>query len=106
DPDPVARAEDVRHLSKYVFPRQYGLASPFVSSERPVFQPQKAPDYLEREVEIQKKGPCKTPKRLKPILDLLDKVIWKHGKCRYKSLLDMACPSKVGLCCKGVHEPS
>jgi len=43
----------------------------------------------------QNKGPVKTPKRLKPVLPLLEKMIWRHAKCGYKPLRDKVCPSKV-----------
>lgn len=43
----------------------------------------------------QAKGSCKTPKRLKETLCILEKMIWRHGKCGYKPLRDKACPSKV-----------
>jgi hypothetical protein len=46
---------------------------------------------------LQDKGACKTPKRLREILSLLEKMIWRHGKCGYKPLRDKACPSKVIL---------
>ena len=36
-----------------------------------------------------------TPKRVKSALDLLDKMIRRHGRCAYKALRDIACPSKV-----------
>lgn len=70
------------------------------------------PDYSDRELEIkvllldlphqpsnlsQTKGPCKTPKRLKDTLRLLETMIWRHGKCGYKPLCDKACPSKVSV---------
>ncbi|KAH9846656.1 hypothetical protein C2E23DRAFT_872250 [Lenzites betulinus] len=78
DPDPRQQMEQARNLAKYVFPRQYGLTNPFTSCKN---------GYL--------KGPCKTPKRLKDSIGTLEKMIWRHYKCRYKSLLDLACPSKV-----------
>ncbi|KAI0359808.1 hypothetical protein OH77DRAFT_1493323 [Trametes cingulata] len=94
DPDPRQQMEHARHLAKYVFPRQYGLSNPFVSpSHRTSYARQ--PDYLDREHEIKMKGSCKTPKRLKGVLSDLEKMIWRHHKCRYKSLLDITCPSKV-----------
>jgi hypothetical protein len=40
-------------------------------------------------------GSRKTPKRLKPVLKLLDTMIWRHGKCAYKALRDKVCPTKV-----------
>ena len=112
DPDPRKQAENSRHLAKYIFPRQYGLSSPFSPGLRPKEEAFKFPDYLDREEEIkvinvfsnvasppsrkseQAKGPCKTPKRLKHVLPLLDKLIWYHGKCAYKPLRDKVCPTK------------
>ncbi|KAI0775159.1 hypothetical protein BD413DRAFT_471462 [Trametes elegans] len=95
DPDPRQQMEYARHLAKYVFPRQYGLSSPFVALGSHSSSYVRQPDYLGREQEIKLKGPCKTPKRLKSVLDMLEKMTWRHHKCRYKSLLDLACPSKV-----------
>jgi hypothetical protein len=44
----------------------------------------------------QKKArPSKTPKRVKPALDLLAKMIGRHGSCSYGALRDISCPSKV-----------
>ncbi|KAJ7744318.1 hypothetical protein B0H14DRAFT_463334 [Mycena olivaceomarginata] len=33
--------------------------------------------------------------RLKEVIPLLEKLLWRHGKCGYKPLRDYACPSKV-----------
>ncbi|KAH7884432.1 hypothetical protein F5I97DRAFT_1811644 [Phlebopus sp. FC_14] len=106
DPDAREQAKHVRHLSKYVFPLQYGLSNVFsyVSGTRDV---QRQPDYIDREHEIKARlllhlsvvGRCKTPKRLKDILPLLEKMIWRHGKCGYKPLRDKVCPSKVSIAC-------
>jgi telomerase reverse transcriptase len=51
EPDPRKLAQDARHLAKYVFPRQYGLSSPFrtVFSRKEAF---KIPNYSDREAEI------------------------------------------------------
>ncbi|CCM03069.1 uncharacterized protein FIBRA_05189 [Fibroporia radiculosa] len=95
DPDPREQAKNARHLSKFVFPRQYGLANPFFVAEHAALQALKQLDYSNQEDEIEKKGPCKTPKRLKPVLAMLDQMIWRHGKCGYKALLNIACPSKI-----------
>jgi hypothetical protein len=40
------------------------------------------------------RGPCKTPKSLKNVLPMLDKLLWYHGKCTYKLLRNKVCPSK------------
>lgn len=45
-------------------------------------------------------GHYKTPKRLKEIIPLLEILIWRHGKCRYRHLRDTACPSKVQSSCR------
>jgi telomerase reverse transcriptase len=91
DPDPRALAKDPRHLSKYIFPSQYGLSSVFMHRKQTYQQP----DYSDREQEIKVLGNCKTPKRLKDVLSLVEKMIWRHGKCGYKPLRDKVCPSKV-----------
>ena len=39
----------------------------------------------------------RTPKRVNDALDFFEKLIWRHGKCGYKPLLNTACPSKVSL---------
>lgn len=86
-------AEQVRHLSKYVFARQYGLATPFHSTTaKGAF---KFAHYIDREAEIKALGSCKTPKRLKDTLPLLEKLLKRHQKCRYVPLRDKACSSKV-----------
>ncbi|KAI0254937.1 hypothetical protein BJV78DRAFT_1120090, partial [Lactifluus subvellereus] len=85
------RMEAARHLSKYVFPREYGLATVFASSAKA----HKYSDFADREEEIKKAPASKTPKRVKPALDLLEKIIRRHGECSYKALRDIACPSKL-----------
>ncbi|EKM58355.1 uncharacterized protein PHACADRAFT_91124, partial [Phanerochaete carnosa HHB-10118-sp] len=87
-PGPMKQYEKARHANKCIFPRQYGLPHPFISQARTWETPYSVSD-TDRESQI------KTPKRLRGALDLVDKTIWRHGKCGYKSLLDKACPSKV-----------
>lgn len=83
--------KNTRHLSKYIFPGQYGLSSTFqYASNRRVY-----PNYLDREDDIKANGACKTPKRIREILPLVDKLLWRHRKCDYKALQNIACPSKV-----------
>ncbi|KAJ7928905.1 hypothetical protein B0H13DRAFT_1596970, partial [Mycena leptocephala] len=96
DPDPRQQMDDARHLAKYVFARQYGLTSPF-KFQTAKYESFKIPNFGDREHEI--KGTCKTPKRLKEVIPLLEKLIWRHGKCGYKPLRDHACPSKVFPVC-------
>lgn len=51
DPDPSGLAKDTRHLSKYIFPSQYGLSSIFIlMTNRKERYPQT--DYSDREREI------------------------------------------------------
>ena len=45
------RMEDARHLSKYLFPREYGLATAFASARA-----HKYPDFADREDEIKVRG--------------------------------------------------
>lgn len=51
DPDPRVLAKDARHLSKYIFPSQYGLSSVFllITNRKERYQ---QPDYSDREQEI------------------------------------------------------
>ncbi|KAG6896050.1 hypothetical protein C0992_010666 [Termitomyces sp. T32_za158] len=94
DPDPKEQLQHARHLSKYVFPRQYGLNNPFfvANLRKNAFN---APDYMDREAEIKSLGKCKTPKRLKEVLPVLESMIWRHRKCGYVPLRDKVCPSKL-----------
>ncbi|PBK75723.1 hypothetical protein ARMSODRAFT_404731 [Armillaria solidipes] len=91
DYDPRQQQEKARHLSKYIFPRQYGLSSAF-TFKTSKWGPATTPTFTDRGAEIR---PSKTPKRLKETLNRLDTLIWRHGKCKYKLLRDQVCPSKV-----------
>ncbi|KAF8273247.1 hypothetical protein EI94DRAFT_1564525 [Lactarius quietus] len=84
------RMEDARHLSKYMFPREYGLATAFAS-----VRAHKYPDFADREDEIKKAPKSKTPKRVKSTLDLLERIIHGHGNCSYNALRDVTCRSKL-----------
>ena len=53
DPDLRKQAKDTRHLAKYVFPRQFGLKSPFALDEQSLRkETYKFPDFADREEEI------------------------------------------------------
>jgi hypothetical protein len=53
DPDPRKQAADVRHLAKYVFPRQFGLNNPFsLVVEVGRKGAHRFPDFGDREEEI------------------------------------------------------
>lgn len=101
DPDPRDVARNVRHLSKYIFPLQYKISNVFTSRSS-TKERYKQPDFTDRELEIKLHGTSKTPKRLKDVLLLLDKMIWRHGKCHYKLIRDKLCPSKITM----AHETS
>lgn len=93
DPSPPdALDRQSRHLFKYIFPRQFNLRNPFTS---PKLAWGAVEDYEDREAEIAKLGPVKTPKRLKPALELAKRMIHLEGKCRYRKLLDRYCPRKA-----------
>ncbi|KAF8206273.1 hypothetical protein K438DRAFT_1578197 [Mycena galopus ATCC 62051] len=98
DPDPRKQMDDARHLAKYVFARQYGLASAF-KFQTGKYESFKIPNFDDREhaIKVSLSGPFKTPRRLKEVIPLLEKLLWRHGKCGYKQLRDHACPSKVFL---------
>lgn len=51
DPDPRDLARHARHLSKYIFPSQYGLSSVFMIDPNRKEKYQQ-PDYTDREQEI------------------------------------------------------
>ncbi|KAL0953283.1 hypothetical protein HGRIS_004533 [Hohenbuehelia grisea] len=96
DPSPRKLSDDARHLAKYVFPRQFGLSSVHrVHRQGGTFERYKPPNFTDREAEIKTHGPCKTPKRVKSSLPILERMIWKHSKCGYKPLRDKLCPSKA-----------
>ncbi|KAI0303742.1 hypothetical protein B0F90DRAFT_1626474, partial [Multifurca ochricompacta] len=82
-----------RHLSKYVFPREYGLATAFSTASKV----HKYSNFADREdeIKVRKLPASKTPKRVKPTLNLLEQMIWRHGKCSYNALRDMTSSSKL-----------
>ncbi|KIK62949.1 hypothetical protein GYMLUDRAFT_163948 [Collybiopsis luxurians FD-317 M1] len=93
-PDPREEATHSRHLAKYIFARQYGLPNAF-TFEVTKWELSYIPDFANRDLEIQRLGSCKTPKRLKEVLPILEKLLWRHGKCKFRLLRNFACPSKV-----------
>ncbi|GAA6017246.1 hypothetical protein JCM11491_001868 [Sporobolomyces phaffii] len=84
-----------RHLSKYVFPKQFRLNNVFKGDKvNPWIRVR--PDHENREVEIGKLGKVKTPARLKrQVVPLLNRMIVLHHRCNYRKLLGIKCPSKV-----------
>ncbi|GJE88721.1 telomerase reverse transcriptase [Phanerochaete sordida] len=93
--------EKARHTAKYIFPRQYGLPNPFVAQTQGREATYNVSD-ADREAQIKALGPCKTPKRLKDAVVLVERTIWRHSKCGYKALLDKMCPTKLRA---KEHEP-
>ncbi|KAH8823014.1 hypothetical protein DL96DRAFT_1431154, partial [Flagelloscypha sp. PMI_526] len=90
--DPREQLKASQTLAKHIFPRMYGLHTVFhtqgFSSNQTYMM------YLNRDKETSQKGSLKTPKRLKSVLLMLDKMIHMHSKCAYKPLLNVSCPSK------------
>jgi telomerase reverse transcriptase len=106
-PDPRRQAAAARHLSKYIFPRQYDLPNVFNGADNGAYVIEDRQREAQIKVDIgvlfeflftfemKARGNCKTPKRLKTALELLDQLLWRHSKCGYKPLLQRLCPSKV-----------
>lgn len=123
DPDQSELKDNLlvaRHLVKYMFPRQYGLDSVFdvknISSEG-VSRGQffNRHNFLDRELDLdvrnltskgcclddwlakssQSRGPIKTPKRLKNVIEIVEQIYHRHTRCGYRALLNKVCPSKV-----------
>ncbi|KAJ8072353.1 Telomerase reverse transcriptase [Marasmius tenuissimus] len=100
DPNSRIQEKNARHLAKYIFSRQYGIPSAFMFfkfSEREAY---KIPDFVNREDDIKKLAKVtdkktRTPKRLHQVLPMLEKLIWRHSKCKYRLLRDRTCPSKI-----------
>jgi hypothetical protein len=100
DPNPFEQAAQARHLAKHVFPRAFGLYSVFSPPpEIPgSYNPFKYPEWVNRDLEIKTKGTCRTPRRLVQAVELMERMLWYHGKCGYVPLRDKTCPSKVDAC--------
>ncbi|EJD06835.1 uncharacterized protein FOMMEDRAFT_117836, partial [Fomitiporia mediterranea MF3/22] len=80
-------ALEARHFSKYVFPLRYRLDNVFsVRPERQQEDQFARFRFANRETEIEIKGSCKTPDRLKSVLPLLSQLYHRHTKCGYKAL--------------------
>ncbi|KAF8589791.1 hypothetical protein K439DRAFT_1331467 [Ramaria rubella] len=84
---------DARHLLKHIFPRQFGLKNPFEDRRHPSI----SGDVIDKDEEIKMRGNVKTPKRLKPVLSIIEQLIKKHWICNYRGIRSMVCPSKVPM---------
>ena len=103
-----------RHLLKYIFPLQFGIASPFnpSSDSDKTFGRARPVNFTDREVDIKRLGKSKTPPRLKGDIEkLTTRMIGLVSKCKVKVLLERWCPSKVcnevehATSCVGLAEP-
>ncbi|KAK4054671.1 Telomerase reverse transcriptase [Microbotryomycetes sp. JL221] len=83
-----------RHVSKYIFPRQFGLHNPF-TEKKVNARFDILPDYDDRDNDIKSMGTVKTPERLKRVLPLISRLILLHNRCNFRKLLDKLAPSKT-----------
>ncbi|KAG8846244.1 hypothetical protein FRB91_000995, partial [Serendipita sp. 411] len=79
----------VEYLAKHIFPRQFGLSNVFVSKA------QSRTPYGHRDLEIKTRPPGEIPRRLQPVLPLIQNLIYRHHKTNYFFILERTCPSKV-----------
>ncbi|KAK0566761.1 hypothetical protein OC861_003040 [Tilletia horrida] len=85
----------VRHLLKYVFPRQFGLHNVFTSPVDRNMTTQALHDYTMREAEIKAKGRCRTPKRLLPVRGIIKTMLKRFDGLDVKKILDRCCPTRI-----------
>ncbi|CAD6892531.1 unnamed protein product [Tilletia caries] len=85
----------VRHILKYMFPRQFGLHNVFTSVVDRNLTTQAFPDYTMREAEIRLRGRCKTPKRVMTVRGLVKTMLRRIDAFDFKRTLDRCCPSRI-----------
>ncbi|KAJ3546316.1 hypothetical protein NMY22_g2104 [Coprinellus aureogranulatus] len=90
--DHLQQGRNARRLAKHIFPGQYGLQTPFKYLD---FRRSYVYPVFDRDMDIKILGRKPTPKRLKGVLPIMDKLIWRHTKCDYKALQNIACPTKI-----------
>ena len=120
----VDKDEETVHVTKYMFPRQFGLHNVFTSDIEPKDTAQPFKDYTLRDNEIARskylwqrkqsaaddkcrKSEPPLPKRLRGrAIHLVTRLRKRHKACSYASLLDHYCPSSLGknACPKGSIE--
>lgn len=85
----------VRHLSKYIWPKQYGLDNALTMAQGSGTE-YGTRNYDDRELQIKTIGPCKTPQRLrgKP-LELAATLLDRHRQCNYVRLLNRHVASRM-----------
>ncbi|EUC61459.1 telomerase reverse transcriptase [Rhizoctonia solani AG-3 Rhs1AP] len=89
DHDDIREVEEAaRHVAKYMFPLQYRLHNVFTCTLHYWENGGRLRDYRDREVEIKERGSCKTPKRLKAILPLIQSLIRRHRRFNYQPMFN------------------
>ncbi|KAN0060374.1 hypothetical protein ACQY0O_007703 [Thecaphora frezii] len=94
-PDQTFPAKRVRHILKYVFPRQFGLHNVFTTPKDARLTTQPLNDYTNRDAELRSLGRIRTPNRLRPVQKLIAIMVRRHDGLDYKQLLDRCCPSRL-----------
>ncbi|KAJ1301223.1 hypothetical protein OPQ81_003632 [Rhizoctonia solani] len=89
--------EAARHVAKYMFPLQYGLHNVFTCALHYWENGGRFRDYRDREAEIRERGSCKTPKRLKSVLALIQGLIRRHRRFNYQRVCQAICRSRVNV---------
>ncbi|CAE6410670.1 unnamed protein product [Rhizoctonia solani] len=98
DHDDIREVEEAaRHVAKYMFPLQYRLHNVFTCTLHYWENGGRFRDYRDREVEIKERGACKTPKRLKAILPLIQSLIRRHRRFNYQRVCQVICRSRVDV---------
>ncbi|KAF8752305.1 Telomerase reverse transcriptase [Rhizoctonia solani] len=95
--DTRAIEEAARHVAKYMFPLQFGLHNVFTCTLHYWENGGRFRDYGDREAEIKDRGSCKTPKRLKHILPLIQSLIRRHRRFNYQRVCLAICRSRVDV---------
>ncbi|CAE6473739.1 unnamed protein product [Rhizoctonia solani] len=89
--------ETARHIAKYIFPLQYRLHNVFTCTLHYWENGGRFRDYRDREAEIKELGPCKTPKRVKVVLPLIQSLIRRHRRFNYQRTCQVICRSRVDI---------
>lgn len=84
------KSAQVRHLSKYIWPKQFHLSNIWSLPHGYDGGPNR---FECREEEISAREACKTPKRLPK--QLIERLVDKHHSCNYISLLNRHVPSRM-----------
>lgn len=83
-------------LTKYIWPREYGLRNVFVlPTNRRTTDYEVRSSFIQCEIEIKGKGPHRTPKRLVRARHLISIMLRKHENLDYRRALNLCCPSAL-----------